>query len=291
MDAQPWRGEKPMIDDSRLEELRATADEMRRHIVGMMGADKAHHFGGSLSSVELVTALYFYKMRYDPANPRWEERDRFVMSKGHSVPAQYAALAMLGVIPVEQLPTLKHLGSVLQGHPNACMTPGIEGCTGSLGQGLSFANGIALAARIRTLDCRVYVLLGDGELHEGQVWEAAMEAATQKLDTLVALIDRNGLKSQGVVDEAKTLEPLQDKWEAFGWHAVAIDGHDLRQICDALDEAETVKGKPTVFIAKTVKGKGISFMEGRFQFHNAPISQERWHRVMQELTSRAEAVQ
>ena len=279
-----------MIRDDRLAQLQATARDLRCHVVEMMGADKAHHFGGSLSSVELVTALYFYKMRYDPSNPGWEERDRFVMSKGHSVPAQYAALAMLGVIPVEQLTTLKHLGSVLQGHPNACMTPGIEGCTGSLGQGLSFANGIALAARIRKLNCRVYALLGDGELHEGQVWEAAMEAATQKLDTLVALIDRNGLKSQGVVDEAKMLEPLQDKWKAFGWHTVAVDGHDLRQICDALDEAETVKGRPTVIVAHTVKGKGISFMEGQFQFHNAPISTEQWNEAMQQLASHEEAV-
>ena len=163
------------------------------------------------------------------------------------------------------------------------MTPGLEACTGSLGQGLSFANGIALAARIRGLDIRVYCLLGDGELHEGQVWEAAMGSSTHKLDHLCALVDRNHLKSQGVVDEAKNLEPLAAKWQAFGWHTLAVDGHDLRQVCDALDEAETIKGKPTVIIAHTVKGKGVPFMEGQFQFHNAPISQAQWVEAMRLL--------
>jgi transketolase len=256
---------------------------MRYHMVRMMGADKPHHFGGSLSIVEMIAALYFYKMRYNPANPNWDGRDRFVMSKGHTVPAQYVALARLGVLPMEALPTLKQLGSILQGHPNACMTPGLEACTGSLGQGLSFANGIALAARIRGLDIRVYCLLGDGELHEGQVWEAAMGSATHKLDNLCALVDRNHLKSQGEVDEAKNLKPLAAKWQAFGWHTIGIDGHDLRQVCDALDEAETVKGKPTVILAQTVKGKGVPFMEGQFQFHNAPISQEQWAEAMRML--------
>jgi transketolase len=272
-----------MVDDRRLAELEAAARDMRYHIVRMMGADKPHHFGGSLSIVEMVTALYFYKMRYDPANPDWDGRDRFVMSKGHTVPAQYVALAKLGVLPMEALPTLKRLGSILQGHPNACMTPGLEACTGSLGQGLSFANGIALAARVRRLDIRVYCLLGDGELHEGQVWEAAMGSSTHNLDNLCALVDRNHLKSQGQVDEVKNLEPLAAKWQAFGWYTIGIDGHDLRQVCDALDEAESVKGKPTVILAQTVKGKGVPFMEGQFQFHNAPISQEQWTAAMEAL--------
>lgn len=274
-----------MIDDVRLAELETRAREVRYHVVRMMGADKPHHFGGSLSIVEMVTALYFYKMRYDPTNPRWDKRDRFVMSKGHTVPTQYVALAMLGVLPMEELPQLKRLGSILQGHPNACMTPGLEACTGSLGQGLSFANGIALASRIRDLDCRVYCLLGDGELQEGQVWEAAMGSAAHNLDNLCALIDRNGLKSQGVVDDAKPLEPLAQRWEAFGWHSVEVDGHDLRQLCNALDEAETVKGKPTVIIGRTVKGKGIPFMEGQFQFHNAPITKPQWEEAMAVLSS------
>jgi transketolase len=272
-----------MVDDRKLAELEATARELRYHIIHMMGAGKAHHFGGSLSIVELVTALYFYKLRYDPSDPAWDQRDRFVMSKGHTVPAQYAALAKLGVIPLEELPSLKRLGSILQGHPNACMTPGLEACTGSLGQGLSFANGIAMAARIRNLDIRVYCLLGDGELHEGQVWEAAMGTVANNLDNLCAMIDRNRLKSQGVVDEAKPLEPLSGKWRAFGWHAIDIDGHNLRQICDALDEAETIKGKPTMIVAETVKGKGVPFMEGQFQFHNAPITQAQWEEAMRVL--------
>jgi transketolase len=279
-----------MIDDRKIAELEATARELRYQIVRMMGANKAHHFGGSLSIVELVTALYFYKMRYDPSDPRWEGRDRFVMSKGHCVPTQYAALAKLGVIPLEELPTLKRLGSILQGHPNACMTPGLEACTGSLGQGLSFANGIAMAARIRGLEFRVYCLMGDGELQEGQVWEAAMGSVTQKLDGLCALVDRNGLKSQGVVDDAKLLEPLSDKWRAFGWHAIDVDGHDLRQICEALDEADTVKGQPTVIVARTVKGKGVPFMEGQFQFHNAPITEEQWAEAMRVLAPDEEVV-
>jgi transketolase len=271
------------MDDRTLNDLEAKALEMRYHIVRMMGVNKAHHFGGSLSSVELVTALYFYKMRYDPSNPCWEERDRFVMSKGHGVPTQYAALAMLGVIPMEELPRLKRLGSILQGHPNACMTPGIEACTGSLGQGLSFANGIAMAARIRGLPARVYCLLGDGEIQEGQVWEAALGAVAQKLDNLVAMIDRNHLKSQGVVDDAKPLDPLPEKWAAFGWHTVAVDGHDLGQVCDALDEAETVKGRPTMIVAETVKGKGVPFMEGQFQFHNAPLDEEQFTLAIERL--------
>jgi transketolase len=276
-----------MIDDQKLAELEAIARDLRYQVVQMMGSGKAHHFGGSLSIVELVAALYFYKLRYDPAHPRWDGRDRFVMSKGHTVPTQYAALARLGVIPAESLGTLKRLGSILQGHPNACLTPGLEACTGSLGQGLSFANGIAMAARIRGLAIRVYCLLGDGELHEGQVWEAAMGTVAQRLDNLVAIVDRNRLKSQGLVDEAKPLEPLADKWRAFGWHAMTVDGHDLRQICNALDEAETVQGCPVVIIANTVKGKGVPFMEGQFQFHNAPISEEQWQEAMRLLSAEA----
>jgi transketolase len=274
-----------MLDDRRLADLETTARELRYLIVRMMGSDKPHHFGGSLSIVEIVTALYFYKMRYDPANPCWDGRDRFVMSKGHTVPTQYAALAKLGVLPVQDLPTLKQLGSIFQGHPNACMTPGLEACTGSLGQGLSFANGVAMAARIRDLDIRVYCLLGDGELQEGQVWEAAMGSVTHGLDNLCAIVDRNGLKSQGVVDEAKLLEPLGQKWEAFGWHVLTVDGHSLSEICDALDVAEGIRGKPTVIIAQTVKGKGIQFMEGQFQFHNAPISQDQWEEAMRILAT------
>ena len=207
------------VSPDRLAELRSKAAELRWHIVNMMGPNRVHHFGGSLSAADIVTALYFYKMRYDPHNPDWSERDRFVMSKGHSVPAQYAALAMLGVFPLEELATLKRLGSRLQGHPAMHETPGLEGCTGALGEGLSYANGIALAARIRGLSYNVYCLLGDGELQEGQVWEAAMTAATRCLSNVVAIVDRNRLKAMDETRCAKLLDPLRERWASFGWAA------------------------------------------------------------------------
>jgi transketolase len=272
-----------MIDDLRLAELEMRARELRYHIVKMMGYGKTHHIGGSLSCVELIAALYFYKMRLDPSNPEWEQRDRFVMSKGHSVPTQYAALALTGILPKDALAGLKTLGHILQGHPNSWMTPGIEACTGSLGQGLSFGNGMAIANRIKKWETRIFVLLGDGELQEGQIWEAAMTTPTLKLDNLVAIVDQNRLKSQGVTNDAKDLEPLSEKWSAFGWHVIEIDGHDLLQICNALDEAEMVKGKPTFILANTIKGKGVSFIEGRFEFHNSALNQEQWEQAMREV--------
>jgi len=271
------------VSPDKLAELRSKAAEARWHIVKMMGPNKAHHFGGSLSAVDIVTALYFYKMRYDPHNPGWAERDRFVMSKGHSVPAQYAALAMLGVFPVEELATLKQLGSRLQGHPAMHLTPGLEGCTGALGEGLSYANGIALAARIRDLSCNVYCLMGDGELQEGQVWEAAMTAARHCLGNLVAIIDRNRLKAMDETRCAKLLDPLRERWIGFGWAALEIDGHDIAAICDALDWADEQKQQPAVIIANTVKGKGVSFLEGQSQFHNAPLSEEQFERALSEV--------
>lgn len=271
-----------MADEAKVRELVGVASQMRYEIVKMMGSGKAHHFGGSLSEVDLVTALYFYKMRFHASDPKWPDRDRFILSKGHSVPAQYVALAMLGVYPRDYLTVFKSLGACLQGHP--CMkTPGIEGCTGSLGQGLSFANGMALAARLDKRPSHIYALLGDGELHEGQVWEAAMTSATRKLDNLTALIDRNGLASQGRTEQSKALEPLRNKWQSFGWHAVEINGHDMAQICDALDEATSVAGRPSVIIARTVKGKGVSFMEGDFRFHNSALNAEQYETAIKEL--------
>jgi transketolase len=272
-----------MISAELLSELKDISLKMRYELIKMMGFGKVHHFGGSLSVVEIMTALYFYKMRIRPEDPDWYERDRFIMSKGHSVPAQYVALALKGIIPMESLKTLKALGSILQGHPNSWMTPGIEACTGSLGQGLSSGNGVALCSKIKKLDSRVYVVMGDGELHEGQVWEAALTSSTHKLDNLVAFIDRNSLKSQGLTDEAKSLEPLKEKWETFGWHTEVIDGHDLKAICDALDRAETIKGKPVMIIANTIKGKGISFIEGKFEFHNSSINEEQYKVAMKEV--------
>ena len=272
-----------MITPEQLARVEKRAKEMRYRLVEMMGYGNTHHFGGSLSLVEITAALYFYKLRYDPANPKWPERDRFVMSKGHSVPTQYVALAMAGILPMEVLPTLKTMGSILQGHPNAWMTPGIEACTGSLGQGLSFANGVALMARLLNKDIRVYVALGDGELNEGQVWEAAMTSATRGLDNLVAIVDNNTLKCQGRTAEAKRLEPLADKWTAFGWRTLSIDGHNVGEVCRALDEAETVKGKPTVIVARTVKGKGVSALEDRYESHNTALSQTQWRTAMTEV--------
>ncbi|MBN1978577.1 MAG: transketolase [Anaerolineae bacterium] len=264
------------ISPDKVAELCCKAAELRLNIVTMMGADKVHHFGGSLSAADIVTALYFYKMRYDPHNPDWPERDRFLMSKGHSVPAQYAALAMLGVFPLEELATLKQLGSRLQGHPAMHLTPGLEGCTGALGEGLSYANGMALAARIRGLSYNVYCLLGDGELQEGQVWEAAMTSARHCLCNLVAIIDRNGLKAMDETKCGKLLDPLDERWTSFGWAAREIDGHDMAAICDALDWAGDQAQQPAVIIANTVKGKGVSFLEGQPQFHNAPLNEEQF---------------
>ncbi len=270
------------ITSEQLTALRRRAAEMRWHIVSMMGSNKAHHFGGSLSAADIVTALYFYKMRYDPANPTWVERDRFIMSKGHSVPAQYAALALLGVFPVEELATLKRLGSRLQGHPAMHHTPGIEGCTGALGEGLSYANGMALAGRILGLRYNVYCLLGDGELHEGQVWEAAMTTVRQCLTNVVAIMDRNRLKAMDETACGKSLDPLGDRWAAFGWAVREIDGHHMETICDALDWA-TQQDRPAAIIANTVKGKGVSFFEGQAKFHNSAVTEAQLQQALGEL--------
>jgi transketolase len=272
-----------MIGADELAGLRRKAAEMRWQIVNMMGPNKANHFGGSLSAADIVTALYFYKMRYDPANPCWPERDRFLMSKGHSVPAQYVALAMLGVFPLEELPTLKRLGSRLQGHPAMHLMPGLEGCTGALGEGLSYANGMALASRILGLSYDVYCVLGDGELQEGQVWEAAMTAAKHCLGNVVAIIDRNRLKAMDETACSKLLDPLSARWADFGWAATEIDGHDIAAICDALDWADTQEQQPSVIIANTVKGKGVSFIEGQPEYHNGRLSEEQLQQALGEL--------
>lgn len=272
-----------MATPHQLAQLRRRAAEMRWHIVNMMGPNKVHHFGGSLSAADIVTALYFYKMRYNPEDPDWPERDRFLMSKGHSVPAQYAALALLGVLSLEELPTLKELGSRLQGHPAMHETPGLEGCTGALGEGLSYANGIALAGRILGLSFNVYCLMGDGELQEGQVWEAAMTGARHCLGNVVAFVDRNGLKAMDEPECSKPLDPLPERWASFGWATTEIGGHDLVAICDALDWADEQRDQPSVIIANTVKGKGISFLEGQAGYHNAPVDEAQYKRALDEL--------
>jgi transketolase len=270
--------------------LERLAAEMRLNIVRMMGSNRIHHFGGSLSAADLLTAIYFYKMRYNPADPAWPVRDRFIMSKGHSVPAQYAALAMLGVFPIEELTTLKRLCSRLQGHPAMHCTPGIEGCTGSLGQGLSYANGMAWAARVRGLDYRVYCLLGDGELHEGQVWEAAMTTPRLGLKHLTAIVDHNRLKA---MDDASTcgkpLTQIAGRWASFGWNVREIDGHEMGQICAALDWATARTDAPGVIVAHTVKGKGVSFIENQPGFHNAAITEAQFEQAITELEARRQA--
>lgn len=279
-----------MIDEAERRRLERLAAEMRWNIVRMMGPGKAHHFGGSLSAADIMTALYFYKMRFDPQNPAWPERDRFIMSKGHSVPAQYVALAMLGVLDPDELPTLKKMGSRLQGHPAMHETPGIEGCTGALGEGLSYANGMALAGRIQGLDYRVYCLLGDGELQEGQVWEAAMTAARHNLGSVTAFLDWNRLKAMDESRSSKCMDPQPDRWAGFCWAVREIDGHDMQAICDALDWAETIPDQPKVIIASTIKGKGVSFAEDQAIFHNGVMSPEQFELALAELEAQREAL-
>jgi len=277
------RGQLPFLHKKRKErcsmkltvaELEEKARNLRVAIIRALHKSQSGHTGGSLSAIDMVTALYFSKMRHDPANPAWEERDRFVLSKGHAAPAQYVALAEAGYFPREDLMMLRRLGSHLQGHPDSKSTPGVEVCTGSLGQGLSMANGMALALRLDGRESRVYALLGDGELQEGQVWEAAMAAAHYKIDNLCALVDANALQIDGEAAKVMNVAPIAAKFRAFGWHALEIDGHDMAAILAALDHAETVKGEPTVIVAKTVKGKGVSFFENKAAYHGVPPSDE-----------------
>jgi len=250
-----------------IEEMETMARKLRRHIVSMTGKAGSGHPGGSLSAVEIITALYFRLMRHNPREPGWTDRDRFVLSKGHAAPLLYAVLAECGYFPVEELSTLRQLDSCLQGHTDCRLTRGVEMSAGSLGQGLSFAVGIALAGRLNLQEYSVYVLLGDGECDEGQVWEAAMAAAHFKLDKLVAIVDNNGLQIDGWNRDVMSLAPFEEKWRAFGWHVIEVDGHDLAQVIDGLNRAKSVEGQPAVIIAHTIKGKGVSFMENNVEFH------------------------
>ena len=260
---------------SSVEELKAVAKKLRRHIITMTGKAGSGHPGGSLSSVEIVTTLYWKVLQHSPTDPQWADRDRFILSKGHAAPLLYAVLAECGYFPVAELSTLRQLDSRLQGHADRTATPGVEMSSGSLGQGLSFAIGVALAGRLNSQGYRVYALLGDGECDEGQVWEGAMAAAHFKLDSLVAIVDNNGLQISGWNCDVMNLEPLNKKWEAFGWHVIEVDGHDLTQLFNAFEQAKLVRGQPTVIIAHTVKGKGVSFMENNADFHGkAPSAAE-----------------
>ena len=269
--------------DLSIPELEKMAKQLRRHVITMIATAGSGHPGGSLSAADIVTALYFKVMRHDPKNPQWPDRDRFVLSKGHAAPILYAALAECGYFPVEELSTLRKLGSRLQGHTDRTLTPGVEMSAGSLGQGLSYGIGMALAGRLDKLNYQVYVLLGDGECDEGQVWEAAMFAPHHGVDNLTAIVDHNDLQLDGRVCDIMGIEPLVDKWRAFNWHVIEINGHDMGEILKALKKAREIKGKPTVIIAHTVKGKGVSFMEGNVDFHGKAPSPQETEQALKEL--------
>lgn len=271
-------------DEKLIKKLEDKAQKLRRDVVISIGVGVAGHIGGSNSSADIVAALYFHKMRHDPKHPEWRERDRFLLSKGHVGILQYAALAESGYFPVEDLKHTKEIGSYLQGHPDVQKTPGIEAGTGSLGQGLSIGLGMALGLRLDRLDSRTYVLVGDGEIAEGQIWEAAMAASAFKADNLVAIVDRNRLQANGRTKERFDTGDIMAKFLSFGWHVIEINGHDMREILSALDEAETVKGVPTAIIANTVKGKGVSFAENVVGYHNGMLTEETYRQALLELT-------
>jgi transketolase len=267
----------------QIKELEEKAKKIRRLIIQMLTRAGSGHPGGSLSSTDLLTCLYFAKLRHRPKNPDWPDRDRFHMSKGHCCPLWYAILAESGYFKEDELWTLRQLGSMLQGHPD-WRTPGVDIASGSLGQGLSVALGMALAGRLDNRDYRVFCLIGDGEIQEGQIWEAAMAASHYKCDNLCAILDYNRYQIDGKISEIMSLQPLVDKWQAFGWHTIEIDGHDLRQILGAFDQAEKVKGKPSILIARTIKGKGVSFMENVVDFHGRAPTPEEGKKALEELS-------
>ncbi|MRR07074.1 MAG: transketolase [Deltaproteobacteria bacterium] len=263
------------MEKEKIDLLVERARDLRVSIVKTLHKSQSGHTGGSLSAIDIIAALYFHEMRHDPENPHWEDRDRFVLSKGHAAPALYVTLAEAGYFPKEDLMMLRRLGSHLQGHPDSKGTPGVEVCTGSLGQGLSMANGMALGLRLDNKDCRVYALMGDGELQEGQVWEAAMAAPHYRLDNLCALVDANALQIDGAVEKVMNVYPISDKFRAFGWHVLEIDGHDMKAIVKAFEKAKTIKGKPTMIVAATVKGKGVPRFEHKASYHGvAPNDDE-----------------
>jgi len=263
--------------------LEDKSKNLRRSVVRSIGVGNAGHLGGSFSAADIVAALYFHKMRHDPTYPKMPERDRFLLSKGHAAILQYAALAEAGYFPSDELKNTKAIGSMLQGHPDVIRTPGIEAGTGSLGQGLSISLGMALGLKLDMLSAKVYVLCGDGELSEGQNWEAIMAAASFKADNLVAIVDKNGLMAQGRIKERFNIGCIRSKFLSFGWETIEINGHDMKEILNALDQADSIKGKPTVIIANTVKGKGASFAENKPEFHNALLSDELYEQALVEL--------
>jgi transketolase len=271
------------ISKNKIKELKEIAKELRRDILCMTTNAHSGHPGGSMSCIDILVTLFFARMKHDPENPNWEERDRFILSKGHAAPALYAVLAKAGYFPKKELNAFRRFNCMLQGHPDMLKTPGVENSSGSLGQGLSIANGIALAAKLDGKQYKIYALLGDGESQEGQIWEAAMTAAHYKLDNICAFLDFNGLQIDGEVRKIKSIEPIQEKWEAFGWHTKEIDGHSFEEIWDYLEWADKSKGKPSMCIARTIKGKGISFMENVARYHGIPLTEKELERALKEL--------
>lgn len=271
------------INEKSISEVFEKAVEIRKHIIKMLGEAGSGHTGGSLSATDIMACLYFWEMNIDPANPKWDERDRFVLSKGHAAPVLYASLALKGYFPEEQLQGLRKLGSPLQGHPDCLKVAGVDASTGSLGQGISMAVGMAVSAKIYKKDYRVYTMLGDGELQEGLVWEAAMAAAHYKLDNLIAFIDNNELQIDGPISEILSPDPIADKFIAFGWKVKEIDGHDIEQIMEAMNYAKGIKGQPVAIIAKTIKGKGCSFMENQLDWHGTTPKKDEVELALAEL--------
>jgi len=268
---------------NEVERLKEIAKKIRKHVLMMFMEAGSGHPGGSLSVVETLTTLYFHKMRHNPNDPEWSKRDRFVLSKGHAAPTLYATLAESGYFPVEELRSLRKLGSRLQGHPDMRRLPGIEISTGSLGLGFSVAVGMALAGKIDAEDYRVFALLGDGETQEGQIWEAAMAASHYRLDNITAILDRNGLQLDGPTERIMSIEPIAAKWLAFRWHVLETDGSEIGEIMKALNEADNIKGKPTIIIAHDVKGRGVPFMEWNADFHGKVPDKESLSKALQEL--------
>ena len=266
-----------------IKKLELMAVKIRKHVLTMLHEARSGHTGGSLSAVDAIVALYFHHMRHNPSNPRDPNRDRFILSKGHAVPALYAALAECGYFDVSELLTLRKINSRLQGHPTNTKTPGIEVSTGSLGQGLSFGIGVALAGKLDRRDYNVYVMVGDGETDEGQIWEAAAAASHYKLDNLTALLDRNRLQIDGFTEDVMSLEIVRERWRAFGWNVIEVDGHNMKEILDALHKADAHKKQPTMIILHTVKGKGVSFMENKAEYHGVAPNDEEYEKAMKEL--------
>lgn len=271
------------LTDQQIKRFEATARNLRHKIVKMIGPENPGHLGGSCSIAELLTILYFHKMKHNPSDPKWPLRDRFILSKGHAALALYSVLCESGYFPEKELDTIKQIGSILQGHPDMLKVPGIEANTGSLGQGLSIACGIALAGKLDKMNYRVYCIMGDGEIAEGQIWEASMAASYYKLDNLTAILDKNRVQATGTIIERYDTNPHKEKWLADSWYVIEADGHNFTEIENALGQAERNKNKPTLIIAHTVKGKGIPFAENKAAFHNGIMTREQYNQALEAI--------